>query len=202
MAYSFDIAFIGILSYILYHINKQLALFFDQVEIKTYPKRVVATIITSLFIFVIHWDVLNILRFYYKIPMIYYYISGWFNNIIYPTLNLTLTAAFFYLADFGFENRANQDLRPSEEQNFNEMNLNISRAFNSAQTSLLGDKSADTSQLSGDASLMHVEEPLGVDKILKEVEGKIKDVERLNWAWEFRGMGQGEWVQFDCTDCL
>ena len=106
----------------MHHVNKQLPLFFDQVGINTYPKKFVFGLITSFFIFVIHFDIVRIIGQYVHIPKIYYYASAWMNDLIYQTIYLMVTGAFYLLADFGFETRKNK-YRHSENQNNNNKDI-------------------------------------------------------------------------------
>ena len=104
----FEFVFTSILCFSLQGVNRQLALFFDQVGITAYPNKSIVFLIATFFVVVIHQDAIAILIYYREVPVIYLYVSGWLNNVMYPAVFLTVTAAFLFLADFGFEVRAVQ----------------------------------------------------------------------------------------------
>ena len=56
-----EMAFVCILSFSFKDVNRNLALFFKQVGIRTYPKKSIALIISAFFVIVIQFDVLLIL---------------------------------------------------------------------------------------------------------------------------------------------
>ena len=103
--------FISVMSFSMFTVNKQLALFFDQVGIRNYPKKTITTLITAYVVFSIHCDVILILKYFVEISKIYEYISRQLFNINYNMVYLTTTAALYYLADFGFDTRNTQKRR-------------------------------------------------------------------------------------------
>ena len=56
----FDIGVICVLSYSMFGVNHQLALFFKQVGMKGYLKKSIQFFIAAYFFIVIHWDVMRI----------------------------------------------------------------------------------------------------------------------------------------------
>ena len=88
--------------------NKQLALFFVQVNIKSYPQKLIASMITSFFVIMISSDITQILKYYSDLENgVWFYLIIWSKDVIKQAIYLTLTGAFIYLADFGFEVRSN-----------------------------------------------------------------------------------------------
>ena len=63
----------------------------------------------ALYFIVVQNAALNrIVSCFTETPDIYLYLTGWLDGIIYRLVFLVLTAAFYYLADFGFEERGNR----------------------------------------------------------------------------------------------
>ena len=194
IGYIFDMAFVCVLSLMMKSVNKQLALFFDQVGIKAYPTKSIASLIAVFVVIAIQQDIVIVSSYYIKINKIYNYLQGWTNLIVYRAIYLTLTVAFYYLADFGFEARTNP-VRFADHQEGFSTNLNQSKATNPAEMSLLGVKKQDSNQMPGEVNL-------NVDQFTEQVAEKAKSVKNFNWAWQFRSDDTEEWQQFDCTDCL
>ena len=96
-------------------VNKQLALFFEQVGIRSSLKKSIAVFIAAYILFVINFDVVRILVYYIKIDKIYYYTTVWLYFIVYYSLYLVVTLVFYFLADFGLEARIIQE-RPEINQ--------------------------------------------------------------------------------------
>lgn len=88
--------------------NKHLALFFNQVGIKTYPKKSIAFLFAAFFINEINFSVVSLTNYYYDVDDIYYYLTIWLDIVLYPAVYLTVTGVFYFLADFRFEDRTNQ----------------------------------------------------------------------------------------------
>lgn len=86
-------------------VNKYLNLFFNQVGVKSYPNKTIAVIIASIFLIVVNYDSLFLLKSDYQMPTIYFYLTGWLYILMRPVLYLTVTAGFIFLADFGFNTR-------------------------------------------------------------------------------------------------
>lgn len=102
----FEIAFVCCISYLIKGVNKQLALFFNQVGINNYPKKLITALFAAFFLIVINLDIVRICLINSEDGNIYYYISIWLYFIIYNLVDLGVTGFFFFLADFGFEARA------------------------------------------------------------------------------------------------
>ena len=124
------------------NVNKQLAIFFKQVGIRNYPKKSIAFILAAYFVFIIQFAVIQILKFYIEISNIYFWLGAFLQNIIYQALFLTITASFYYLADFGFEARINQEQQTYENEGFN-ANINMTRLSDNADVSLLGESALE-----------------------------------------------------------
>ena len=95
------------LSFSIKEVNYQLDLFFNQVGIRNYPKKLIDLLIALFLLFVINCDVMLIIDSYIQITKIYYYLSVWLNILMYRVVNLAVIAAFYFLGDFGFEVRTN-----------------------------------------------------------------------------------------------
>ena len=104
----FEIAFLCILGFLMYRVNTQLALFFNDVGIQSYPKKSLAFPIAAFILMLIHRDVVYILSYYIVISKIYFYLTAWFSIVMYPPVYLAVTGAFYFLADFGLETRIDQ----------------------------------------------------------------------------------------------
>ena len=76
---------------------------------RNYPKNSIAALIVVFFLNVIHFDVVLILNYYIEISDVYSYLLGMINFMICYSVYLTLTGIFYFLADFAFEQRENQD---------------------------------------------------------------------------------------------
>ena len=125
----FDIGVVCVLSYSMFGVNKQLALFFKQVGMKGYLKKSIEFFIAAFFFIVIHWDVMRILGYFIEVNKIYYFVAGYLDLIIYPLLFLFVTLVFFFLADLGWETRTTR-VRPAKTQRKRSVypNINISTA--------------------------------------------------------------------------
>lgn len=88
----------------------QLALFFDQVKIRSYPKKSISFLIAAFFVIVISSDLTVNLQDYVDVNKqgVWWYVILWLRNIIQQVMYLTITGAFLYLADFGYEKRTDQ----------------------------------------------------------------------------------------------
>ena len=73
--------------------------------------------------------------YYIKLSNIYYNIAYWLYYIFYNALYLTITASFYFLADFGFEARINQAQKTDENQGLN-AKINVTEQSNSTKVSL------------------------------------------------------------------
>ena len=127
----------------MFGVNRQLALFFEQVGRSGYPKKSIAVFQAAFFLIVIHNDIKIILRYFIELNKIYYYTAVWLNNIMFEVLYLLVTLAFLFLSDLGYEARTAR-VRPETTQRSVNHNINISTAKHSAETSLLQDNLADS----------------------------------------------------------
>ena len=98
----------------MHHVNKQLALFFDQVGTRNYQKKLIASLITLFYVIVFHGNLILLLGFNIEIPEIYYCLSQWSPLIMYQIVYLSVIVVFFYLADFNFKVRT-KIVRPVED---------------------------------------------------------------------------------------
>ena len=89
----------------MYRVNKQLALFFNQVGVRSYHEKSITFLIASYFVTIIQIDIAAILFYYGQISKTLFYISNYLQVVIYPVVFLTVTVAFYFFADFGFEKR-------------------------------------------------------------------------------------------------
>ena len=121
----------------LHSVNKQLALFFDQVGITNYPKKSIESLTLAFFVIAIHLDIISILGYNFEIPKIYFCLSVWLNNLLYQAVRLAVTGAFFFLADFTFETRTRQ-ARSANLQDITDMNINKSNLMDCTEPSLMG----------------------------------------------------------------
>ena len=131
------------MSYSMFGVNRQLALFFEQVGKSGYSKKSIVVFQAAFFLIVIHWDVMIILTYFIEVNKIYYYAATWLNNIMFKVLYLLMTMAFLFLGDLGYEARTAR-VRPETTQRSVNRNINISTAKHSAETSLLQDNLADS----------------------------------------------------------
>ena len=154
-------------------VNKQLALFFEQVGKRGYLKKSIALFLTAFFISVIHFDVMRILTYFIEVGKIYYYVAAWLYLIILYLLYLGVTLVFFYLGDLSFEERTNQ-VRPETTQRSVNPNINISAAKDSAETSLLEENLPDSNL---DTVQIALFVPPEVFKTLEQVPSKLESVE-------------------------
>ena len=76
---------------------------------RNYLKKSIAAFIAVFFLICINWDILKVLQYYIKIDKIYFALSSWSNAIIFYAVFLVITVVFYFLADFGFEARTNQE---------------------------------------------------------------------------------------------
>ena len=140
--YTFEIGVICVLSYSMFGVNRQLALFFEQVGRSGYLKKTIVVYQVAFFLIVIHWDVMSILMYFIEVNKIYFYVAGWLNSIMFEVLFLMITMAFLFLGDLGYEARTAR-VRPETTRKIVNPNINISTAKDSAETSLLQDNLAD-----------------------------------------------------------
>ena len=70
----------------------------------------------------------------------YYWLSLWAYLLAYRVVYLVVTAAFYYFADFGFGGRTTQ-IRVVDNQEAVDWNVNMSKAVDSTEDSLLVDNS-------------------------------------------------------------
>ena len=118
--------------------------------------------------------------------MEYILISAWLNTIIYRVVYLTLTAAFYFLADFGYEQRCNHARTASNKEGFYTV-INNSVRLASTEESILWDNSSSFSQSVAE------DLPEEVDEISEQVAKIVKSVENFNWAWQFKVNDAEEW---------
>ena len=81
-------------------VNKQLALFFHQVGMKNYRKKLIAAFITIYFLVYIQIYIIRILMYYINIDKIYLYVAVWLFIIMSFSVYLIVALVFYYLADF------------------------------------------------------------------------------------------------------
>ena len=86
-------------------VNKQLALFFKQVGMRSYLRKSIAVILVVFVLIAVNADVMLILLYFIEINKIYYYVASWLNSIMNFSVYLSVTLVFYYFADFGFEAR-------------------------------------------------------------------------------------------------
>ena len=118
----FEIGVVSILSYSMWGVNGQLALFFEQVGRKGYRKNSIAFFIVAYFLLEINWLVMVIFGYFIEVDKMYYTVTGWARGIFFFLLYLFVTLAFFFLADFGLEARTS---RVGPETTNRSLNFNI-----------------------------------------------------------------------------
>ena len=69
-----------------------------------------------------------LVRHFFNVSNIYYYISLWLRNVIFNVVYLAISVAFYLLADFGFEMRIDQATLMINHLDI-DTNLNSSKAF-------------------------------------------------------------------------
>ena len=121
----FDIAFVFILSFSLMSVNKQLALFFNQIGIRSYPKKSIIFLITAFFFISVLHDVFFVLKEYMQIANTYHSLEDLLNMVVLRAVNLTITLAFYFLADFGFEARIDRGRTETNIQGRTETNIQV-----------------------------------------------------------------------------
>ena len=113
-----DIVFMVMFTCVMYSINKQLILFFRQVEIRNYPSKFINTVLTAYITLGLNIKIMLLIEEHIEIPILYHYISYWLNGQMFPGLFLSVTLIFYWLADLNFEERQ-KSLRYTSEEKYN-----------------------------------------------------------------------------------
>ena len=108
--------------------------------------------IAAFFVITISSDLTVMLRYYYKDIQggIWWYVIRWLRNLIIEVMYLTLTGAFYYLADFGLEARADRERNLANNNKFDTY-VNVSKDISSKdqQQPLIEDNSMNVTRLQG-----------------------------------------------------